>query len=331
MCRRVFILSAILLSLTFNARAQQSACSAADIPVSVIKANGDPVEGLTAADFSAQMKKQSLPVQSAAYEASPRRILVVLDETRELSAEGRKAEMAFATAVISSAQPQDSLALLTARGTAREVKFGADRGALLRALSENSEEQGRGKQFGVLDAVAEGITWFGEPQPGDAIVIIAMDLEGNHNTNPQKVAKLLEEHRIRLFGAAFGHLQLANQTRGTQGTSKDGLGYVDPGIPLWGQNGDANFLPLTVNSGGYVVPEDTLTKMHEFKFTDMKKMELEKTAAAMAGLIDKFYALHIANQSGAHAESWMISVNPGKLRGLPGAHVLYPHEIGPCR
>lgn len=326
--RALFLFSSLFF-LVFNAAAQESACSTRDIPVSVIKANGDPVEGLAATDFSVQAKKQSFSIQSANYDSTPRRILLVIDEARELSAEARKAEVEFAAALVSSAQPADSLALLAARGADRELKFGADHAALIRSLNESREEQGKGK-LGVLDAVAQGIGWFGQPQPGDSIVAIAMDLEGNHSTNLKNVTKLLQDHQIRLFGVALGHLQLQNQTKGAIGMGKEGLGYADPGMPMWGQLGDANFLPLTVNSGGYIVPEDTLSKMHEFKMTDARKQELQKTAANMSGLIDRFYAIHISNVPSTHSEPWTVTLNSSKLQGLPGAHVLYPHEIGPC-
>lgn len=324
--RALFLFPALFL-LALSAAAQQTAC---EMPVNVIKANGDPVEGLAAADFVAQIKKQAFSIQSANYDSGPRRILLVIDEARELSAEARKAEVEFASSIISSAQSQDSLALLTARGASQAVKFGADRPALLHALSELREEQGKGKQLGVLDAVAEGVTWFGPPQLGDSIVLLAMDLEGNHNTNYKNVAKLLEEHRIRIFGVAFGHLLLTNQTAGAQGMGKEGLGYADPGMPMWGQIGDANFLPLTVNSGGYIAPEDTQSKMHEFKLTDVKKQELKKTASNMSALIDKFYAVQLSSASSAHPEPWNLSLAPGKLQSFPGSHVLYPHEISPC-
>ncbi|HEY6251590.1 MAG TPA: hypothetical protein VI685_16655 [Candidatus Angelobacter sp.] len=330
MLTRAFFLFSTLFLFTFSAAAQQAACTAPDIPVSVIKANGDSVEGLVAADFIAELKKQPLPIQSATYDAGPRRILLVMDETRELSADARKAEVEFAATIVSSAQPADSLALVTARGSAREVKFGAERSALMQSLNESREVQGKGKQLGVLDAVAEGISWFEPPQLGDSIVLIAMDLEGNHNTNLKSVTRLLEEHRIRLFGVALGHLELRNQTSAVQMTGRQGMGYVDPGMPMWGQMGDANFLPLTVNSGGYIVPEDTLSKLHEFKLTDIKKQQLQKTASTMSGLIDKFYAVRISSTPSAHSEPWTLGLNPGKLQGLPGAHVLYPHEVGPC-
>jgi len=326
---RAFLLIAVLLVLAFSAVAQQAACTT-DVAVSVIKANGEPVEGLAAADFIAQLKKQRLSIQSATYDAGPRRILLVIDEARELSAEARKVEVEFATSIISSAQPEDALALVSARGAGPAIKFGTDRNAVLQALNKNHDEQGRGKQPGVLDAVAEGITWFGQPQLGDSIVVIAMDLEGNHNTNYKSVARLLEEHGIRAFGVALGHLQLINQTTGALGMGREGLGYVDPGMPLRNQTGDANFLPLTVNSGGYVVPEDTMTEKQEFKLTDVKKLELQKTAANISRLIDRFYALHLPNTPSAHSESWTVSLSPSKLQALPGTHVLYPHELGLC-
>src|SRR5262245_39954493 len=126
---RPICITGIFLVLTGNLLAQQN-CGPTDIAIDVILPNGAPVAGLATADFSVEAKKQSLPLQSVTYDSGPRRILLVMDATRELPAEGRKAEVEFASALIASAQPADSLALLTARGAAREVKFGSDRSAL---------------------------------------------------------------------------------------------------------------------------------------------------------------------------------------------------------
>ena len=325
-CRQfVFVLLLIAVPCVL---AEQPGCDSKDVAVAVIKANGDPVEGLSPSDFVAQMKKQPVAIQSADYQSGDRRILIVMDSAHELSQDARGAEAEFASALISSARPGDSLGLITARGSTPEVKFGADRSALLHAVSDKGQEQ-KGGRLGVLDAVAEGITWFGEPRVGDSIVVLALDLEGNHKTNYKSVAKMLEEHRIRLFGVSFGHLQLANQTVGTMNTGREGMGYVDQGIPVANGVGEVNFLPLSVNSGGYIVPQDSLSKMHEFKLTDGKKKELQKTASTMVLVIDKFYVVHLQSDP-ARAEQWTVSLTQPKAQSLPGSHVLYPHDLSAC-
>ena len=324
---RLFVFILLLIAVPCLL-AEQPGCDSKDVAVAVIKANGDPVEGLSPSDFVAQMKKQPVAIQSANYQSGDRRILIVMDATHELSQDARGAEVEFASALISSAQPGDSLALITARGSTPEVKFGADRSALLHAVSDNGQEQ-KGGHLGVLDAVAEGISWFGEPKVGDSIVVLALNLEGNHKTNPRSVVKMLEEHRIRLFGVSFGHLQLANQTVGTMSTGREGMGYVDQGIPQGSAMGDANFLPLSVNSGGYIVPQDSLAQLHQFKLTDGKKKELQKTASTMVLVVDKFYVVHLQNAP-AHTEQWTVSLTQPKVQSLPGSHVLYPHDLGAC-
>ncbi|HEY6969515.1 MAG TPA: hypothetical protein VJA94_09940 [Candidatus Angelobacter sp.] len=324
---RYIFVSVLCLVLTANSTAEQPSC--ADVAVNVIQSTGVPIQGLTAVDFSAEIKKQSAPIQSVSPDSSPRRVLVILDATRDLSTEGRSAEEIFAAGLIESLQPEDSLGLLTARGAVREVKFGADRTRLRQALDSGANEQDKGK-LGVLDAVAEGITWFGEPRLGDTIVLMAMDLGDNHKTNLKLVSKMLEEHRIRLFGVAFGHLLLMNQTLSTQSMGREGFGQVRQGLPFSGPAGDADFLPLSVNSGGYIVAEDTASKRQEFKVTDAKKQELQRTATAMAAIIDKVYAVRLQTSPGTHSESWALSLSHAKVQELPGARVLYPHDLTSC-
>ncbi len=331
MLYRSFLSAALLLIPALDAVAQQPPCGNLDVPVTVIRANGEPVQGLTAADFTGLLKKQPLSIQSLTNDAGPRRILIVIDTVKLLSAQARKAQVEFASAVVDAAQPEDTFALLTARGFSQQAKFGADRSALknaLRVLDEHAgEATGDAKQPGVMDAVAEGITWFGEPRLGDSIVLLAADLEGNHKANHKSVAKMLEEHRIRLFGVAFGHLLLTNSTGSATGMGREGFGYQQPGIPMYtNATGEANFLPLSVNSGGYIVSEDALRGKKEFQLTDLKRKQLQKTGALMAELIDKFYRLRIQLPALSHPEPWTVTLKQSQ----PGTHVLYPHELS-CR
>ena len=331
---RIFLFI-ILLAAINVAATEQPGCTTMDLPINVIKASGEPVQGLPASDFAVQIKKQSLAIESANYESGPRRVLLIIDTTKKLSADARRLEVEFASGIVSGAQPEDTFALLTARGITQEVKFGAGRSELMKALKvldDSAAESGdAGRQVGPLDAVATGVAWFGEPRLGDSIVLMAADLDDNHKTNPRSVAKLLSDHHIRLFGVALGRLQLLNSTTSALTTDNNGFGYKEPGMPIHsGDAGDPNFLPLTVNSGGYVVPENTRAMNMEFRLTEPKKQQIQRTGALMAQLIDTFYAIRVKAPAISHEEAATVNFNADKLRAMPGTHVLFPHELSPC-
>ena len=323
MYSRIFLF--IILLATINVAAQQSGCTTMDLPINVIKASGEAIQGLSASDFAVQVRKQSLLVESANYESAPRRILLVIDTTKKLVPDARKLEVEFASGIVSGAQPEDTFALLTARGITQEVKFGADRSELMKALkvlNDSAAESGdAGKQVGPLDAVAKGIGWFGEPRLGDSIVLMAADLDDNHKANPRGVAKLLSDHHIRLFGVALGRLPLTNSTTAL---------FPSYGVPLIMNTGDPNFLSLTVNSGGYVAPENTKAINMEFQLTEPKKQQLQKTGALMAQLIDTFYDVRVKASTISHEEAATVNFNADKMGAMPGTHVLFPHEVSPC-
>jgi hypothetical protein len=65
---------------------------------------------------------------------------------------------------------------------------------------DSGPDNGKEKELGVM----AGMEWFGAPQLGDSIVVMAADMEGNHKTNAKLVARALEEKHIRMFGLALG-------------------------------------------------------------------------------------------------------------------------------
>ena len=328
-CRSYFFVF-FLLVFSWSAVAQQSGCSSLEVPVNVIKASGEPVPGLSSSDFLVQIRKNVVSVDSITPQSAPRRILLVLDTTRKLAPDARKLEVEFAQGVVDAAQPEDSFALITARGLSQAVKFGSDRAALNTAFKTLLDAAGQSgdNHAGPLDAVTEGIGWFEQPQLGDSIILLALDLEDNRKATPKTVGKLLQDHHIRLFGVALGPLQLQNSASAGMATDRDGFGYRQPGVPMNLNLGEPNFLPLSVNSGGYVAPENTHHSSSEFKLTDPIRQQVRSNGARMAQLIDNVYVLRI--KSPAHPEPWAVTLAPGKLQSMPGAHLLYPHEAPVC-
>ena|SRR5947209_10435215 len=319
----------IIMALSLCVTAEQPGCTNMALPVNVIKASGEPVTDLSASNFAVQLKKQSVSIESANYGGGPRRILFVIDTTRKLAADARRLEVLFASSVMAAAQPEDTFALITARGITQSVKFGADRSEITKALNTLNESAGEAgdNHSGPLDAVADGVNWFGEPRVGDAIVLMAANLEDNHKTNPKTVAKLLSDHGIRLFGVALGPLQLQNSTSAGMALDRDGFGYRQPGMPMHESIADANFFPLSIESGGYIAPANTLASHTQFQLTDATKRQMQSNGQLMARLIDKFYDVRVKAPSGSREEPANVSLDKGHAAGV---HVLFPHTVGSC-
>ncbi len=145
-----------------------------DLPVGLIDNKGTLLEGLTPQDLTIRQNKQSLAIESVKYDSAPRRVLLLLDTSARLPVDARKAEVALARYLLSRARGQDSFGLLTARGPLRQVHFEEGKESILRGLQELSADPKEAmKGANILDTVVQGIPWFGQPRPGDAILIMA--------------------------------------------------------------------------------------------------------------------------------------------------------------
>jgi hypothetical protein len=332
MFARRFIFSAIFLFISSCLATAQQACKSVEMPVGVISMTGDVFRGLAAEDFVAQIQKKSVTVKSLTYDEGPRRILIVLDGNKALSANTRKAQSTMIAALLEAARPEDSFALLSARGPGREVGFTTDRRAITEAPGANARNGER--EPGVLDSVMAGIERFGAPQNGDAIVVIASDLEGNHKANIRNVAKALEEHHIRMFGLALGPVQTRNSVAGGSMTSttSQGLAWT---TPLTGEavynTGDEHFFPLTVNSGGLVLGAMNADSRRSYDMADSRvAQQVQQKARSISKMIDTFYRMQVEPPPLSHAEDWSLDINDSIKKHSSPMFVLYPRALGPC-
>src|SRR5215472_5821947 len=92
MFHRCFFLLSLFLILAISTGAAQSSCSV-DVPIDVVGLGGGVIRDLKPADLTAEtVKNQSLKIESLTYDASPRRVLFVLDTVHDLPSDARKAE-----------------------------------------------------------------------------------------------------------------------------------------------------------------------------------------------------------------------------------------------
>jgi hypothetical protein len=331
MMSRILSFSMVMFFSTFVF--SQSACKAADIPVGVIGVNGDTFRGLAAEDFIGHIQKKPVAVKGISFDDGPRRILIVADVNKKLSADSRKAEDEMIKILLASARPGDTSAIMPAHGPGQDVKFTEDHAAISQALGQAGEGK-RGKEPGVLDTVMVGIEWFGSPQPGDSIVVIAADMQGSRKANARMVAKALYDNHIRMFGLALGPVQTKSSVAGgfTTAASSQGLAQSEPLVgELVYDTGDENFFPLTTNSGGLVLSVMNGDARRTYSMADPRMVQsVRQKAHSVASMISAYYRMQIEPPRTARPEDWSLTINQEIQKHSQPMFILYPHELGPC-
>lgn len=333
MFSRLITFFSILLGVIGTGYAQQAACKVVEIPVGAIGVTGEVFRGLAAEDFIGRAQKKSIGVKSLTYDEAARRVLFVVDTGKKLSADSRKAETDMLQVMLDAGRPEDTFAFRPAHGPGEEVKFTTDRSAIKRAFNQEGNAQ-RGKEEGVLDAVMGGIEWFGAPQAGDSIVVIAADTEGNHKTNAKSVSKALEAHHIRMFGLALGRVATKNSVASSviTSTTSQGLARSEPLVgEIVYETGDEHFFPLTTNSGGLVLAVMNMDPQRSYSMADAHLAQLvRQKALSVSRMITSFYRMEIEPPQLTKPEGWSLDVNEEIKKHARQMFILYPRELGPC-
>jgi hypothetical protein len=324
MLSRIFSVLSVILGLSALGLGQQTACKDVEVPIGVISVSGDIFRGLAAEDFVGHMQKKPVTVKQVTFDDGPRRVLIVVDVNKKLSPDARKAQGEMLRTILDNA----------AHGRGPQVKFTADRSAIKAAIGwDNGSDSGKEKELGVLDGVMAGMEWFGTPQSGDSIVVMAADMEGNHKANPKLVARALEEKHIRMFGLALGPVTTKNAVAGETVTNASmGLAYSRPVVgDVAYSAGDDNFFPLTVNSGGLVLGVVNGDSYHSYHLEDPQVLQaVRQKALSVSKMISAYYRMQLEPPQLAHPEDWNLTMNPEVQKHAPPMFVLYPHQLGPC-
>jgi hypothetical protein len=180
----------------------------------------------------------------------------------------------------------------------------------------------------------DGMEWFDGSRPGDAIVLIAADLEGNHKANPKTVAKALGERHMRMFGLALGPVTATSTVAShmVTNTMSQGLAEATPstGAIIY-DTGDLNFYPLTTNSGGLLLSVINGNRDSFFSMDDPKQQQrVRQKGRQVVGMVNTFYRLEIDQPQFSRPEAWTLDVKETIRKHAPAMWVLYPRELGPC-
>lgn len=328
------ILSLVLVATAGAAIAQPNTVPCAiDIPVNVVVPDGRLIRGLKTDQFVAQTNHGPLRVVAATDDSGPRRILLVLETGgkvvqtgRDVPQSVRSAESSIVADMLSEARPEDSFALLTARGPREEVPFGQSRDAIMAAVKEIETQTG-GNDYGdgVLDVLSTAAKWFHEPKPGDAIFLMTMGFESEHKTGYSKVQKEMATRQVRVFGLFFAPIIVASPEGGI-GLARSGAAGSEYVVTYaFIQNQDA--ASLSRSSGGYMIQEDIVgDPQHEYKLTAQKLEELKTAASRMHSAMTGYYRLTLDSSP----SQFTLGVAADLRKKVPNAEVIYPAQLPAC-
>ena len=322
----VWVLTAIFVLCSGTcAYAQAASCPATELGMDVVLPNGKTVEGLTVKNLTGRTKHDTVAIDSLTFDTSPRRILLVLDMGHDLAADARRAQLEIASYLVSGGRETDAFGLLTARGAFRKVEFEKGHDAVLGALGELRDKKAApSSDTGILDAVMEGISWFKDPMPGDAILVMASQIEKNKSARFADVSAALRKNHIRLFSIALGPI-----IAGTYFSPLNPFSRTHEGWAFLAN--EENLSALTWNSGGYMLFEETNDPVKEYKLTDAHLQDLLEEAARMYVAIATFYRLSVRVPPGLkRGESWNLDLTDEIRKKVPYAYVVYPRLLEPC-
>ena len=186
--------------------AQDQPCTARTVMATVVDHDGNPVEGLQAADFRGEFRGKGVQVLSATLDTSPRRIVLLLDASGSIAASSVtwRAVKRIAEGMVRSVPPSNPVALMVFTDEIRSrVPFGQPRDYLTsRVAALGKPDEWLGKRPGrtaLFDAIMEALAELRPTQPGDIIYLITDGGENASRHRPPEVKNALLTRGVRLF------------------------------------------------------------------------------------------------------------------------------------
>ncbi|MGC1903403.1 MAG: hypothetical protein WA715_06245 [Candidatus Acidiferrum sp.] len=312
---RVTISLGLLLFFSANVIAQNPSCEA-DVLVNVVLPDGGLVRDIHEDAFIARRGAEQLTIRSVDVDAGPRRIVLVVENGKNVNADARKVEAGVLRAIVTNARTVDSFSFLTAIGPRKEVPLGAPREVLLSAIDElSSPSKGSGQARPILDAVLEAATWLQPVQPGDSIVCLTMGLKPDE-PKYGSAGKKLTSAGIRLFGFQLGTWYTGIYSIGVApGVGMRPAARVDP-------NHESIF-NLADETGGFAILENTEGGPQQtYKLTDERLRYLVKYAGQLYKGITNYYRIRVVSPP----ENFVIDLSESVREKVPKAYMVYARK-----
>jgi len=202
-------LAALALSLwAVTCWAQENPCLTRAVTVGVFNSNDGPVKSLDAAHFRGRIQGGNVEIMSAKYDATPRRIVFLVDTSAAMTQDQARwqSELAMAEGLVSWLPAQAPVALLTfASSKPERIDFAQGHKAVNDALAglegftvAPGFSPAVSAETHLSDGIDQALAMLDPPKPGDAICLIS-DANGDWNAKDAAEGKM-SARGVRLFG-----------------------------------------------------------------------------------------------------------------------------------
>lgn len=302
---------------------KSSPCPVA-IPVTVIVSDGRAVTPLTPAAFEARVHGRLASITAFDQDNTPKRIVLVLDASREVNAEAWKMETSLASFLANGAPPQVSLALVVLNVEVPSLDFTTPREALNSKLASLAANRPRNRKEGnnIYGGLLSGLRAFGTRQFGDAMFAFASGADDSGRIGASEVRRAFIEQGVRLFGFVLSQRALSGFYMVTPDRSGPKEVPWDPDTDEIGR--------LATETGGSLAVENTRMPSVTYHLSDERLKQLQTTTYRLYTHIVAPYRIQIATDALAKPENWSIKLTKATQAKVPNAKVLFPHQLVPC-
>jgi hypothetical protein len=305
-------------------------CDVTHVPVVVVLPDGRPILGLKPTDITAEANRVPVTVTGASMDAAARRIVLVMDPDRRLEQGMWDAEVDAARYLLQTVRGQDNLGLVFAHLNRQPIAIGTAPVAIAAELDAVSKE--RKQKFvasrTVVETIRDAISLFGQPQYGDAMILMAGDAddrEGGSTRGGEKAGEVLMEHGIRLFVMQFGMIVAGSYSTAI---APGGPGGFSVHSSSFTNREHVGFVSQT--TGGLLQVVGGYDPRHQFELNDAMRQRVEWMVYHEYAYAAQFYDVTVHAKPEQLGKNWKMDLMPAIRVKQPTAELFYPHEVKMC-
>ena len=310
----------VLLWAVSSLPAQEPPCSQRTVLATVIDREGNPIRGLTAADFRGEFRGHTVQIISATLDTRPRRIVVLVDASGSMTeADPRgKWDAAKMIALDFLASTKCSVSLLTFSTTVLEkVGFASDAASLAEksaAIERAAKRPVKGyRKTALYDAVKVALADLGPQSQGDVIYAITDGGDNASRTRFAEVEEALLASEVRFFAFLI-------------------LSRKFP-VPPEEDEGPRDLLSLTQRTGGRLVSlyPDTALPTGQYWHNEKGRKAILEEAFHLYQQMGEYYRMEIRLPLVVDKpRNWRLDVVDATGKVRRDVEVLYPRRLMPC-
>jgi hypothetical protein len=281
--------------------------------------DGRALIGLDKTAFQARVRGHSAEIESLDENLTPKRVLLVLDASKNLSTDAWKIETSL-TLLLLEGSPQTSFALVVLNADNPILDFTASRDTLRSKIAELAVSRPPSAKAteDLYASLVGAVTTFGPPQFGDSTFAFIGGSDDSGRVDVGALQRSLLERNVRLFGLILGQKARSGFYMAKQG----GDVPFDPDTDEIGQ--------LAAETGGALAVENTRMEWTTYHLTDDRLKLLEVTAHHLYSQMVTPYQIQIVTEPSTRPEDLSIVLSDAIKQKVPTARVLYPHQLVLC-